>query len=266
MDAITYAMCKNYTNKKVAESAGLHREIVNSLPATGDENIIYMVLDQTASSPDIYDEWMWINGAYEHIGSTRVDLTDYYNKTQVDTALSGKQDTLSYDNVPTQNSNNMVKSGGIFSAMAVPKYDSANRREYFEGGAAFGGNIDSTPTAGNNNAVASGGTKTYVDNAVSYKAGDVIANENVVAAAVGSNANDCYFSIPLSKPVVASSVSISNVTCSVYYGTNQKETVSGATYTGTIKKCSILIKMTKANTFTQNGRYAVDFNGTFTFS
>ena len=82
-----------YTNKKVSESAGLHREIVTSLPATGDENIIYMVLDQTASSPDIYDEWLWTNGAYEHIGSTRVDLTDYYNKTQVDTALSGKANT-----------------------------------------------------------------------------------------------------------------------------------------------------------------------------
>lgn len=50
--------------------------------------------------------------------------------------------------------------------VAVPKYDSANRREYYEGGAAFDGNIDSVPTAGSNNAVSSGGTKTYVDNAV----------------------------------------------------------------------------------------------------
>lgn len=87
-----------YTNKKVSESAGLHREIVTSLPATGDENTIYMVLDQTASSPDIYDEWLWTNGAYEHLGSTRVDLSDYYNKTQVDTALSGKANT---SDIPT---------------------------------------------------------------------------------------------------------------------------------------------------------------------
>ncbi len=90
MDAITYAMCKNYTNKKVSQSTGLHREIVNSLPSIGDNNTIYMVLDPNASSPDVYDEWLWVNGTYEHIGSTRVDLTDYYNKTQIDTALSGK--------------------------------------------------------------------------------------------------------------------------------------------------------------------------------
>lgn len=79
-----------YTNKKVAESAGLHREIVNSLPATGDDTTIYMILDSSATGSDVYDEWLWVNGAYEHIGSTRVDLTDYYNKTQVDTALNGK--------------------------------------------------------------------------------------------------------------------------------------------------------------------------------
>lgn len=90
MDAITYAMCKKYTDKKVDQSAGLHREIVNSLPSTGDNNTIYMVLDPNATGSDIYDEWLWTNGAYEHIGSTRVDLTDYYNKTQVDAALSGK--------------------------------------------------------------------------------------------------------------------------------------------------------------------------------
>lgn len=93
MDAITYAMSKKYTDSKVTESSGLHREIVNSLPSTGDNSTIYMVLDPNASSPDVYDEWLWVNGAYEHIGSTRVDLSDYYNKTQVDTALSGKANT-----------------------------------------------------------------------------------------------------------------------------------------------------------------------------
>lgn len=79
---------------KAGGSAGLHREIVPQLPTEDiDDTAIYMVLDQTASEPDIYDEWMWIENAWEHIGSTRVDLTDYYNKTQIDTALNGKADT-----------------------------------------------------------------------------------------------------------------------------------------------------------------------------
>lgn len=82
---------------------------------------------------------------------------------------NNKQNALTFDNIPTQNSNNPVKSGGIFSTMAVPKYDAANRREYFEGGAAFDGNIDSSPTAGSNNAVSSGGTKAYVDSLIAYQ-------------------------------------------------------------------------------------------------
>lgn len=79
------------------------------------------------------------------------------------------QSPLVFDNVPTQGSDNPVKSGGIFNTMGVPKINTSTGEMYLVGGAAFGGNIDSTPTAGSNNAVASGGTKTYVDNAVSDK-------------------------------------------------------------------------------------------------
>lgn len=88
------------------------------------------------------------------------------------------QSPLVFDNVPTQGSNNPVKSGGIFSTMGVPRVDTANRRMYLEGGAAFNGNIDSAPTAGSNNAVASGGTKNYVDNAVATKTEYFISSSN----------------------------------------------------------------------------------------
>lgn len=90
MDAITYAICKNYTDKKVDQSAELHREIVDSLPVTGDEKTIYMILNDSDEGSDTYDEYMWIDGAFELIGNTKVDLTDYYNKTQIDTALNDK--------------------------------------------------------------------------------------------------------------------------------------------------------------------------------
>lgn len=38
---------------------------------------------------------------------------------QVETALDGKQDTLTFDEVPTEGSGNPVKSGGVFSALPV---------------------------------------------------------------------------------------------------------------------------------------------------
>lgn len=94
MDAITYALSKKYTDNKIAESAGLHRQIVTSLPTTGDEKIIYMVrVSNDNEDSDNYNEYMWIDGNWELIGNTRVDLSDYYNKTQVDTALNNKANT-----------------------------------------------------------------------------------------------------------------------------------------------------------------------------
>lgn len=151
-------------------------------------------------------------------------------------------------------------------------------------------NSDSTPTAESTAPVTSAGIKTYVDTAIgdltqtgvtgadvaaqitaldtalTYGAGDVITAENVVAAAVGANTSDCYFSVPISKPVTATTVTISDVSCNLYYGTNQMEAVTEGAYTATIEGGSLLVKLTKANTFSQYGRYIVDFTGTFTFS
>ena len=41
----------------------------------------------------------------------------YYSKREIDTALSGKADTLVFDDTPTEGSDNLVKSGGIYDAL-----------------------------------------------------------------------------------------------------------------------------------------------------
>ena len=46
-------------------------------------------------------------------------LKDMAKSADVNTALAGKQDTLTFDNAPTANSNNPVKSGGVYSAIAA---------------------------------------------------------------------------------------------------------------------------------------------------
>lgn len=65
-------------------SANLKREIVDSLPSEGEQNIIYMVAKQTSSTDNVYDEYMYINGQWELIGSTEVDLSGYYTKEEAD--------------------------------------------------------------------------------------------------------------------------------------------------------------------------------------
>lgn len=45
-------------------------------------------------------------------------ITDAYTKTEVDAALANKQNTLTFDDTPTQGSSNPVTSGGVYDAMS----------------------------------------------------------------------------------------------------------------------------------------------------
>lgn len=57
-------------------------QIVDSLPT---ENIststIYLVPSTKPEAENIYDEYIYVNGNWEHIGSTSIDLSDYVTKT-----------------------------------------------------------------------------------------------------------------------------------------------------------------------------------------
>lgn len=60
-------------------------------------------------------QWSAINSA---ITSGDVEkLAALPTKAQLDAMLAAKQDTLTFDNLPTKNSNNPVKSGGVFTAL-----------------------------------------------------------------------------------------------------------------------------------------------------
>lgn len=64
-------------NTAISGITGISFEIVQTLPQTGDPGTIYLILASQGSTGDIYDEWIYINNAWEKIGSTAVDLTDY---------------------------------------------------------------------------------------------------------------------------------------------------------------------------------------------
>lgn len=50
--------------------------VVNELPETGEEKILYLV-PKAGEGNDVHDEYIWVNGAYELIGTTAVDLIGY---------------------------------------------------------------------------------------------------------------------------------------------------------------------------------------------
>ena len=71
-----------------AVAGALHRQIVASLPTTDiDPNTIYMILSGTSATENVYNEYMYVNNAWELIGTSATDLTNYYTKAEVDGKL-----------------------------------------------------------------------------------------------------------------------------------------------------------------------------------
>lgn len=70
-------------------------EVVEELPQTGEENVIYLVPKEDTETGDVYDEYIWVDDAWELIGSTQMDLSNYYDKDEVDDLLDDKVDKVS---------------------------------------------------------------------------------------------------------------------------------------------------------------------------
>lgn len=67
-------------------------------PAAGNENKIHLVPAASGETGNMYIEYLWKGDAWEKIGEKQIetDLSDYYNKTEVDNLLSAKTDNSTY--------------------------------------------------------------------------------------------------------------------------------------------------------------------------
>lgn len=96
--AISETAVDNKISAALASAGHLKREIVDVLPdvTNADENTIYMV-KRTNGSLDIdnYAEYMLINGKFEQIGDTSVDLSNYL--TKITNAVAGNIAILNAD-------------------------------------------------------------------------------------------------------------------------------------------------------------------------
>ena len=139
---------KTEVNTLIAAIQQFQYVSVTTLPTASADtmNKIYLVPSTNPGTQNVKDEYITIavtdqgttTYSWEVIGSTDIDLANYYTKQQTDgaithalntaladytttanltTLLQGKQDTLTFDDAPTENSNNPVKSGGIYSAL-----------------------------------------------------------------------------------------------------------------------------------------------------
>ena len=190
-----------YTKREIDSmfSATITFVRVDELPATGTHGTVYLVPKQGAGTGDIYDEYLWLSASgsveahYELIGSTSVDLTNYYTKSQTDNLLGDKVDKESGKGLSTNDYTTAEKNklGGIESGAEVnvqsdwnqsdntkddyiknkptlrqPSADGTSE-QYLKsngsGNAPSWETMDSSPTANSTKAVTSGGVKTALD-------------------------------------------------------------------------------------------------------
>lgn len=57
--------------------------VVETLPATGQSNVIYLVPKSTSQTNNAYDEYIWVTSttSFEKIGDTQIDLSNYLQTT-----------------------------------------------------------------------------------------------------------------------------------------------------------------------------------------
>lgn len=81
--AVSAAGVYAYVQDTIKELGGISFKIVESLPESGEGNIIYLVPKTSAETDDVYDEYIWQNSKWERIGSTAVDMSGYVKAEQM---------------------------------------------------------------------------------------------------------------------------------------------------------------------------------------
>ena len=94
MDIYTLALSIAYSNKigkQIKEELAFKIQIESNrdiLNTTGEEKIFYFLPKENGRPQNGYDEYIFFNNNWELMGSTEIDLSNYYTKTEINTKLT----------------------------------------------------------------------------------------------------------------------------------------------------------------------------------
>ena len=90
-------------------------EVVATRPEVGEENVIYLV-PKDPKNENVYNEWIYINSKWELIGSTEIDLSNYYTKTEINNLIGN------LENLDTTDKGNLVDAiNNAFNNLGIPE-------------------------------------------------------------------------------------------------------------------------------------------------
>ena len=98
------------------EPGAVKMQVVDTLPETGETDTIYLVKKDNPGEQNLYNEYVYTDTGWEHIGDTSVDLSNYYTKDEANEELAKKQDNL------TAGENITIENNVISAATSLPIY------------------------------------------------------------------------------------------------------------------------------------------------
>ena len=95
-EAVTEAVAQSklYTDEEIGKILSFDIEVVVNLPAEPDTHTIYLVPKGLTSANNGYFEYIYVNGKWELIGDTEIDLDNYYTKQEVDQLIENNKYVL----------------------------------------------------------------------------------------------------------------------------------------------------------------------------
>lgn len=105
-------------------------KVVSELPATGVANKIYLVPSSNPETQNALDEYIWVDNAWEKIGAVKVDLSNYFNKSEINSMLENKVDKNAnitpgtYTKI-TYDAKGLVTGGEALVAGDIPNLDAS---------------------------------------------------------------------------------------------------------------------------------------------
>lgn len=80
-------------NTAISGITGISFEVVQTLPASGAAGTIYLV-SNSGTGTNSYDEYIWLTNKWEKIGTTDVDLSNYWNTSNLVAITNAEIDTI----------------------------------------------------------------------------------------------------------------------------------------------------------------------------
>ena len=91
-DKVKLRLCEIVNNL-----SGVRFEVVVTLPQEGEANVIYLVPKTIPNVDNIYDEYIWIGDDWELIGDTEIDLSNYYQKDDLQLSIVSGKMNITYE-------------------------------------------------------------------------------------------------------------------------------------------------------------------------